>query len=266
VLAPLLDEGELEPCGVVEGCVLPGAVVPGVVVFGVPFGAVDPGVVAPGVAPRDVEPGVAVFGAVPGVVEFGVAPGLVDSGAVEFGVPFGDVDPGVVCVVPAGGVALPAGEVAFPGVELWPVVPELPEGAALPPDDGELCATAQSVQHRITDSNVSFFMDVICASYACRVSGSRPRACCLCVESRFKYFRLGCGVSGRVRNLARNIQRWMRPCKEVARASCRLRRIVLVWCFREDNQQHVRVVLPRASTLEGHHPERSWNQRPPVRI
>jgi hypothetical protein len=74
------------------------------------------------------------------------------------------------------------------------------------------------------------------------------------------------GVSGRFRNLARNIQRWMRRCKEVARASCRLRRIVLVWCFREDNQQHVRVVLPRASTLEGHHPERSWNQRPPVRI
>src|SRR3954462_8213319 len=211
VLAPVLDEGELEPCGVVEGCVLPGAVVPGVVVFGVPFGevwpgvvvplgevdpgvvvfgvpfgAVDPGVVAPGVAPGDVEPGVVVFGAVPGVVEFGVAPGVVDPGAVVFGVPFGDVDPGVVCVVPAG-------EVAFPGVELCPAVPELPEGAALPPDDGELCATTQRVQHRITDSNVSFFMDVICTSYACHVSESRPRACCLCVESRFKYFRLGWG-------------------------------------------------------------------------
>ena len=156
---------------------------------------------------------------------------------------------------------------AFPGVELCPAVPELPEGATLPPDDGELCATTQSVQHRITDSNVSFFMDVICTSYACRVSESRPRACCLCVESRFKYFRLGCGGEYPGDSVIwPNIQRWMRPCKEVARASCRLRRIVLVWCFREDNRQHVRVVLPRASTLEGHHPERSWNQRPPVRI
>jgi hypothetical protein len=45
VLPPVLGEAELEPCGVVEGWVLPGAVVPGVVVFGVPFGAVDPGVV-----------------------------------------------------------------------------------------------------------------------------------------------------------------------------------------------------------------------------
>ena len=82
---------------------------------------------------------------------------------------------------------------AFPGVELCPAVPELPEGAALPSDDGELCATTQSVQHKITDSNVSFFMDLICTSYACRVSEFCPRACCLCLESRFKYFRLGCG-------------------------------------------------------------------------
>jgi hypothetical protein len=222
VLAPLLDEGELEPCGVVEGCVLPGAVVPGVVVFGVPFGdvwpgvvvplgevdpgvvvfgvpfgAVDPGVVAPGVAPGDVEPGVVVFGAVPGVVEFGVAPGVVDPGAVVFGVPFGDVDPGVVCVVPAGGVAVPAGEVAFPGVELCPAVPELPEGAALPPDDGELCATTQRVQHRITDSNVSFFVDLISTSYACRFSESCPRAAVFALRADLSIFDLA--VEGSIR-------------------------------------------------------------------
>jgi len=75
VLPPVLEEGELEPCGVVEGCVLPGAVVPGVVVFGVPFGEVWPGVVVPF---GDVDPGVVVFGVPFGAVEPGVvAPGLI---------------------------------------------------------------------------------------------------------------------------------------------------------------------------------------------
>jgi hypothetical protein len=53
---------------------------------------------------------------------------------------------------------------------------------------------------------------------------------------------------------------------EIDRASLQRLRIVLVWCSREGTQQHVRVALPRASTLEDHHPEHSWNQRPRVRI
>jgi hypothetical protein len=48
----------------------------------------------------------------------------------------------------------------LPGVELCPAVPELPDGAVLPPD-GELCAATHAPQHRITESNVSFLIDFI---------------------------------------------------------------------------------------------------------
>ena len=64
---------------------------------------------------------------------------------------------GGVAVV-AGGVAVPAGGVAAPGVELCPAVPEPPAGAAPP---GELCAATQVAQQRITESSVSFRIDIL---------------------------------------------------------------------------------------------------------
>jgi len=88
---------------------------------------------------------------------------------------------------------------AFPGVELCPAVPELPDGAALAPD-GELCATTQTVQHRITNSNVSFFIDFMdvylgCLSYL-RNFHSR-HVYCLYVDSSLKYFDFALeGISG----------------------------------------------------------------------
>jgi len=119
--------------------------------------------------------GEAVLGVVvdPGVEDPGfVEPGVVEPGVVVFGVPLGEVDPGVVCGVPAGGVAVPAGGVAVlaggvavpaggvaaPGVELCPAVPDPPAGAV--PPAGALCATTQLVQHKITDSIVSFVIDI----------------------------------------------------------------------------------------------------------
>lgn len=55
------------------------------------------------------------------------------------------------------------GAVVLPGVELCPAVPELPEGAVLPPD-GELWAATHAPQHRITASNVSFLINFIVTS------------------------------------------------------------------------------------------------------
>lgn len=118
-----------------------------------------------GFADGEVLPGVVVD---PGVEDRGVA----EPGVVVFGVPLGEGEPGVVWGVPAGGVAVPAGGVAVlaggvavpaggvaaPGVELCPAVPEPPAGAA--PPAGALCATTQPVQHKITDSNASFVIDI----------------------------------------------------------------------------------------------------------
>jgi hypothetical protein len=61
-------------------------------------------------------------------------------------------------------VAVLPGAVVLPGVELCPAVPELPDGAVLPPD-GELCAATHAPQHRITESNVSFLIDFIVTSH-----------------------------------------------------------------------------------------------------
>ena len=57
-----------------------------------------------------------------------------------------------------GAVAVPAGAVAAPGVELCPLVPEPPAGAD--PPEGELCARTQLPQHKTTDSSVSFVIDI----------------------------------------------------------------------------------------------------------
>lgn len=67
--------------------------------------------------------------------------------------------------VPAGGVAVPAGGVAAPGVEVCPLVPELPEGAV--PPDGELCASTQLPQDKTTNSSVTFVIDIF--RYLCCV-------------------------------------------------------------------------------------------------
>ena len=184
MLPPLGGLLEFEPCGVVDGWVLPGGVVwgcvvPGVVVLGAPLGEVDPGtVVEPGVAFGEVLPGAVVLGApfgdvdgvvAPGEVEpgaVGAAFGEVDPGVVAFGdVPFGEVEPGVLCVpdggvaVPAGGVAVPGAGVAAPGVAVCPAVPEPPAGAV--PPEGEVCAVTHTAQNRITESVVMFFVDVM---------------------------------------------------------------------------------------------------------
>jgi len=63
-------------------------------------------------------------------------------------------------------VAVLPGAVVLPGVELCPAVPELPDGAVLPPD-GELWAATHAPQHRITASNVSFLIDFIVTSHPC---------------------------------------------------------------------------------------------------
>jgi hypothetical protein len=133
----------------------------------VPHGPLDDFPELFGFAEGEALPGVVVD---PGVVE---DPGVVDPGVVVFGVPLGDVEPGVVgfwgvvcgvavpaggVAVLAGGVAVPAGGVAAPGVELCPAVPEPPAGAV--PPAGALCATTQLVQHKTTDSNVSFVIDI----------------------------------------------------------------------------------------------------------
>jgi hypothetical protein len=139
---------EVVPPGLVE---LPGLVVlPGVVLFGL----VLPG--APGVTEFG-DPGAVLLGVVaPGLVVLGVVPGAVVSGLV--------VLPGVLCVAPGvvvpavpGVVAVPPGAVVDPGVELCPAVPAPPAGAAPP---AELCATTQLPQHKITDSNVTFVIDI----------------------------------------------------------------------------------------------------------
>ena len=139
--------------GLVE---LPGFVVlPGVVLFGL----VLPG--APGVTEFG-DPGAVLLGVVaPGLVALGVVvPGAVVSGLVVPRV----VLPGVLCVAPGvvvpavpGVVAVPPGAVVDPGVELCPAVPAPPAGAAPP---AELCATTQLPQHKITDSNVTFVIDI----------------------------------------------------------------------------------------------------------
>lgn len=151
--------------------------------FAVPFGVV--GGAPPGVAVElPGAPGVTVFGVVePGVVVFGVVVlGVVVLGAAVLGVAGAvGVVLGVVCVAPGvdgvvlcgvplsgvavpvdgvavGDVCVPAGEVAAPGVELCPAVPVPPVGAV--PPAGALCATTQLPQHKITDSNVSFVIDI----------------------------------------------------------------------------------------------------------
>lgn len=58
-----------------------------------------------------------------------------------------------------------SGEVVLPELELCPAVPELPDGAVLPPD-GELCAATHAPQHRMTESNVYFLMGLIVTSRA----------------------------------------------------------------------------------------------------
>jgi len=161
--------GGVPPFGVVDGSpVVPGVLEPGVVAPGVePFG-----VVVPGVVPLGVVPGV-VSGAfpellVPGVVLLGMVPGGLDRGAVLFGDALGFGLPAGGVAVPAGGVAVlpggpavPPGGVAVPGFELWPADPELPElpPGAVPPDH-ELWASTQLPQHKTTNSNVSFVIDI----------------------------------------------------------------------------------------------------------
>jgi len=136
-----------------EGVVDPGGVVPGALLFGTPFGEVEPGVFG-------------FCGLVSGLVlpAGGVA---VPAGGVA--VPAGGVAvPAGGVAVPAGGVAVllgvvvPAGGVAAPGVELCPAVPEPPAGAV--PPAGELCATTQLAQQRITDNNVIFVIDIFLTS------------------------------------------------------------------------------------------------------
>jgi len=137
---------------------------------------VPPGLELPGA------PGVTVFGVVElGVVVFGVVVlGVVLLGLAVVGVVvLGVVVPGVVCVVsgvegvvlcgvvvagvvPACGVAVPVGDVGVPagapGVELCPAVPGPPAGAV--PPAGELCATTQLPQNKITESKVSLVIDI----------------------------------------------------------------------------------------------------------
>ena len=135
LLDPFAEPGKVpQLLGLVEdvppGLELPGA--PGVTVFGV----VELGVVVFGV----VVLGVVVLGlAVLGVVVLGVVvPGVVCVvSGVEGVVLCGVVVPGVV---PACGVAVPDGDVGVPAGELW--------------------ATTQLPQHKITDSKVSLVIDI----------------------------------------------------------------------------------------------------------
>ena len=148
---PDVPLGGFVPLGV--DVVLPGA--PGVTLFGEPgvvlFGLLGLGLVVLGV----VVLGVVVLGVVllPGVLcvvpgVLWVVPGVVElCGVVVLVVPGDVVDP------------VPAGAVVEPGVELCPAVPVVPPAGAVPPA-GELCATTQLPQHRITDSNVSFVIDI----------------------------------------------------------------------------------------------------------
>lgn len=178
VCGEVLPEGGVVPPGV-PAVPLGGFVPPGVVVVlpGVVLGLVLPGVVLLGFELPGA-PGVTVF-ADPGVVLLGVvAPGLVVLGDVASGLlVLGVVLPGVLCVVLGvlcvlpgvvelcgvvvpvvpGEVAVPAGAVVEPGVELCPAVPAPPAGAVPP---AELCATTQLPQHKITESNVTFVIDI----------------------------------------------------------------------------------------------------------
>jgi hypothetical protein len=148
-----------------------GVLVPGL------LGVVVPGFVLPGLEP---ELGAVLLGVPPGVVDPGAAglcgvvsgtlPGWVALPAGGVAVPAGGVAvlpggvaalPGGVAVLP-GGVAVPPGAVVEPGVELWPADPEPPAGAV--PPEGELCAITQLAQHRITENNVSFVIDIFSTS------------------------------------------------------------------------------------------------------
>ena len=133
-----------------------GFVVFGVVVFGlVVFGLVPLGLVSLGVPLGFVVPGF-------GLVVFGfVVPGL-----PVFGLLFGFVVPGFVVpgVVPVGGFTEPVGGLVAPGVVAWPLCPgAAPLGAepAVPAPPGAACATIHVPHSRTTESNVTFFIDMI---------------------------------------------------------------------------------------------------------
>ena len=161
-----------EPGFEVPGFVDPGLVVPGLVVPGfVPFGD------APGL---EGEPG--LVGLALGLVlgfGFGLFGFVVDGWAVPFGFDgfapgsvFGTVEPvGGAVVLPVGGCAvlpvggapvLPVGGAegdAWPGVAAPPGDPAPPADPVPPP--GAACATTHVAQNKITDSNVSFFADIL---------------------------------------------------------------------------------------------------------
>ena len=84
--------------------------------------------------------------------------GVAESAGGVAVLPGGVAEPaGGVAVLP-GGVAVPADGVAVPGVELCPAEPEPPAGAV--PPEGELWATTQVAQHRMTAKRVSFVFDI----------------------------------------------------------------------------------------------------------
>lgn len=161
--------------------------------------------------------GVVVFGAVLGAVVFGLAFGLVPFGFVWLGVslgvcpfifPLGLVVPGVVVfgfvvpgfvvpgVAPVGGLTEPVGGgggVVAPGVRDWPLCPAAPvaepAGAepAEPAPAGAACATIQVAQSKTTESNVTFFIDIMEASGIIRGEADCPNPDSVGSERREKY-------------------------------------------------------------------------------
>jgi hypothetical protein len=97
--------------------------------------------------------------------------------------------------------------------ELCPAVPELPDGAVLPPD-GELCAATHAPQHRTTESKVNFLMDLIVTSRAVVLPVIRSKCVLLLLfkrNSKLEYVRAPVEeLSGLFRTSKKNSPRVLR--------------------------------------------------------